>query len=173
MCALSFSESVEPIIQQFTKRRLQRFAKSNNVNPDDVETVNEVSIDQLEKDFKHENGIKTRTFKNLTAEQKQAWNKYYDEHKQLKLVVKAAAPTPPTKSKKSKHVEHVIPAEQPPQLVVEPVKPKRSPKKQLTDDEIVEQILNTQPKGQLALPTPAEPVQKHHKRKHSAGKNDD
>jgi len=110
----SFTEAVEPIMYQFAKRRISAFAKRNKVSIDDVEVVNEIPIEQLEKEFKRSNNIKTRLYKNMNEEQQKAWEIYYNDHKQLSLRVKeshdkvvvAEAEQPDVKTEPSSQSSH-------------------------------------------------------------------
>lgn len=169
----SFEESVQHIKANFGKRRISTFAKKNSVANDAVEVVDDIPISELEKTFKRNNKIKTRLFKNLTAEQQQAWVAYYDDHKQLSLKVKANAPTTPavsehaTESHSGKHASKPI-TEQAPiadtdAIVPAPVeKHKKRTRKAMTDNEIVNEIMQ----GAVninevhGIPTPAEKSKK-------------
>ena len=84
----TFGDAVLPVKQQYMRRRVSAFARKNNVTNDDVEVIDEMDLSSMEKEFKRNNGIKVRLYKNMTEEQKQAWVLYYNDHKQLSLRVK-------------------------------------------------------------------------------------
>ena len=85
---ITFEEATQPIVNQFLKHRITNFVKKHNIDVNDVEVVNEIPIEMLEKDFKKTNKIRTRLYKNMNEEQQQAWLAYYNEHKKLSLKVK-------------------------------------------------------------------------------------
>ena len=89
----TFEEAVEPIKQQFMRRRISAFAKKNNVTNEDVEVVDDMDLEVMEREFKRNNNIKARLYKNMTEEQQKAWTLYYDDHKKLSLKVKDGAKT--------------------------------------------------------------------------------
>lgn len=86
-----FEESTHQIKANFGKRRIANFAKKNGVESSSIEIVDDIPVAEIEKNFKKNNGIKTRLYKNLTEEQKSAWLMYYDDHKQLSMKVKQGA----------------------------------------------------------------------------------
>lgn len=153
----SFEEATETIKSNYAKRRVGLFAKKNNVEISDVEVIDEVPVMELEKNFKKNNGIRTRLYKNLSADQQQAWLSYYDDHKQLSLRVKdgvnksikSSASDDTEKPKRRTHKvsdnsEEINDAE----VVEKHDKPKRRAHNEhptsrlMTDDQIVEHILN-------------------------------
>ena len=81
-----FKNSVSSIIDRYKHSRATRFAKSNYVSNDEVYAHNQIPVWFLVKRFKTQNNIKSRLFKSLTDEQKQAWLKFYDENKHLTLM---------------------------------------------------------------------------------------
>lgn len=139
----TFEEAVLHIKANFGKRRISTFAKKNSVSSDAVEVVDDIPIAELERSFKKNNGITKRLFKNLTNEQQQAWVMYYDDHKQLSLRVKAGS------EPVVEHAEAVKPKQKPtdvsnetkaPKSLVE-LAPKKRSRKNMTDTEIVSEIL--------------------------------
>lgn len=81
-----YKEAISAIISKFNKSRITRFANSHKLTTEQIHTHNNVPVWFLIKKFKTENNIKTRSFKNLTDDQKQLWLQYYDSHKQLQLL---------------------------------------------------------------------------------------
>ena len=147
----SFSEAAEPIMQQFAKRRISTFAKKHNVGQEDVEIVNEIPIEQLEKEFKRNNNIRTRLYKNLNEEQQQAWKLYYNDHKQLSLKVK----------------ENIVAQQEPPKIE-EKQEHKRKTK---NTEKVVEQIESTPETEEIEKPAEPRKHKKHHTKKTEANSN--
>lgn len=83
---IEFRNFLAPTIEAFKRSRITRFAKSNGVSSEDVHVHNQVPIWFLLKRFKTQNNIKSRLFKSLTDENKQAWLTFYNENKQLVLM---------------------------------------------------------------------------------------
>ena len=81
-----FESAVLPIVNKWKGSRRTRFAKNKGVSPDDVIVFDEIPIPSLEKQFKAELGLKIRSYKNLSEDQKNQWLQYYDSHKSLKLM---------------------------------------------------------------------------------------
>lgn len=86
---VGYTEAVADIVNKFAKSRITRYAKSHNVTPDAVHVHNDVPINILVKQFKTENGIRCRTYKNLSDDLKAKWLQFYDAHKQLKMLTNA------------------------------------------------------------------------------------
>lgn len=84
----SFEDAINEVKQQFARRRIANFAKKNGVEIDGVEVIDEEDAATLEREFKRNNNIKIRIFKNLSEEQKQAWKLFYSDHAKLSLKVK-------------------------------------------------------------------------------------
>lgn len=83
---IEFRNYLAPTIEAFKRSRITRFAKSNGVSNEDVHVHNQIPIWFLLKRFKTQNNIKSRLFKSLTDENKQAWLTFYNENKQLVLM---------------------------------------------------------------------------------------
>ena len=81
-----FRQSVAHIIEAFIKRRQTKFANTHHCTVADVHVHNAKPIWFLVKKFKEQNGIKSRVFKSLTAEQQTEWVKFYDANKDLKVM---------------------------------------------------------------------------------------
>lgn len=86
---VGYTEAVTDIINKFAKSRITRYAKSHNSTPDAVHVHNDIPINILVKQFKAENGIRCRTYKNLSDDMKAKWVQFYDAHKQLKMMTNA------------------------------------------------------------------------------------
>ena len=83
---IGYTEAVTEIVNKFAKSRVTRFVKSHNLTPEQIHIHNEIPVNVLVKQFKTENSIKCRTYKNLSEDMKQKWLQFYDSHKQLKLM---------------------------------------------------------------------------------------
>lgn len=175
----TFADSVQPIMNQYARRRISAFAKRHGVSNDDVEVVNDIPIEQLEKDFKRNNNIKTRLYKNMNEEQQKAWELYYNDHKKLSLAVKITDPV-----QVQIKVNNMPPQSQPlpqplPQSIttlinetedeheLKPVKPKRSThKKQALNNDVSDNnddIMKQQPQ-QTTMINELKPVKPKSKR---------
>ena len=96
----TFEEAIEPVKQQFMRRRVAAFARKHEVENNDVEVVDNTDVSFMEKEFKRNNNIKTRLYKNMTEEQQKAWVIYYNDHKDLSLRVKAGGNSSAKSSKR-------------------------------------------------------------------------
>ena len=148
----TFEEAIEPVKQQFMRRRVAAFARKHEVESNDVEVVDNANISIMEKEFKRNNNIKTRLYKNMTEEQQKAWVIYYNDHKDLSLRVKAGtdvqANTSSSTASKHKKAEKVVKAsddnsmkaEKDVNLVsIEPLKPAKQHKKQKSESKVIKQ----------------------------------
>ena len=92
---------VEPILNEYLRKRKTRYANSHNVSIESVKVVNTISISDLFSKWKKENNIKTKLFKNLSEEQKNMWIQYFDTNKTLMLISNEnqSPITPKTKTK--------------------------------------------------------------------------
>lgn len=78
-----FREAIQPIIDRFQRMRQTRFAKSNNINVDQIHIHNRIPIWHLVKMFKHEYQLRSKLFKSLSDDMKHKWVEYYDRNKDL------------------------------------------------------------------------------------------
>lgn len=85
---MSYGEAVEDIRQQWAKRRITTFAKKHSIEVNEVEIVDEIPIEDLEKEFKKANNIKKRIYKNLSEGEKKGWITFYNDHMNLSLRIK-------------------------------------------------------------------------------------
>lgn len=81
-----YKQAVSDAMNKFKRSRVKRFITKHNCNETDIHIHNEVPIWHLVKSFKSTNNLKTRTFKNLSPELKEAWVHYYDSNKKLLLL---------------------------------------------------------------------------------------
>ena len=174
---MTFNDAIQPIMNQYAKRRISAFAKRNNVSIDDVEVINEIPVEQLEKEFKRANNIKTRLYKNMNEEQQKAWELYYNEHKQLSLKVKnmigqndnieqepVMTEVKPT-IKQRKTTNHKQPTHNEKNIEQEPVKPTIKHRRNTSNSH----DLNINDlKDEVVEPKP-----KTHRKHHSASKNNE
>ena len=103
---MSEVEAVTPILQAYLKPRRARFAAKNKIDPNEIDVINEPSINEVFKEWKRENQIRTRIYKNLTPEQQQSWIKYFDEHKNLTLQTRITDDNNPPKHSVAAHPKH-------------------------------------------------------------------
>ena len=149
----TFEEAIEPVKQQFMRRRVAAFARKHEVENNDVEVVDNTDVSFMEKEFKRNNNIKTRLYKNMTEEQQKAWVIYYNDHKDLSLRVKAGADahnnstsSTVSKHKKAEKVVNTADDDAPVKIEkdmnlvsVEPLKPAKQHKKQKSESKVIKQ----------------------------------
>ena len=94
---------LQPIFDSYLRSRKTKFAKSNNIDPNNVIVINDKPIDEMFSKWKKENHIRTRIFKNLSSEQQNNWVEYFNINKSLSLTTKPHKSSEETKPHKSKH----------------------------------------------------------------------